>query len=109
MPNNNDMMKKYLDKCGVKHSQLGYKYLVTVFMIMDSEIDKRTNITDIYEQVAEIHDSLAKNIEKAIYYAIKHLGITNKEFIYRAIDNNFTFINSRSRAVRSTDRIKVLA
>lgn len=89
MPYNDDMVKDYLDKFGVKHSQLGYKYLVSAFTVISEEPDKKTTLCEVYEKIAERYRSEPKCVAKAIGYAIKHNGISNKEFIFRAIDRDF--------------------
>lgn len=86
---NSELIKNYLDKCGVKHSNLGFRYLVSAFMIVCEEPDKNTILLEVYEKVAEKHNSAPKSVEKAISYSIKHRGITNKEFIISAIDKDF--------------------
>lgn len=89
MSYNDDMIKDYLDKCGVKHSQLGFKYLVSALSVISEEPDKKTTLSEVYEKIAERYSSEPKCVAKAICYAIKHYGITNKEFIFRAIDRDF--------------------
>ncbi len=88
-------IKNYLDRCGVKHSQLGFKYLVSVFNIMCEEPDSKMTLSEVYEQVAEQYNSTPKSVAKAIDYSIRHHKVTNKEFIYRAIDNEFNTESER--------------
>jgi hypothetical protein len=89
MAMNSSAIKSYLDRCGVKHSNLGFKYLVSVFMIVSAEADKNTVISEVYEKVAKKYNAAPKSVERAIRYSIKHHRVTNKEFVIRAIDKNF--------------------
>ena len=90
MGGNSSTIKNYLDKCGVKHSNLGFKYLVSVIMIVGADPDNNTVISEVYKKVAEKYNSAPNSVERAIRYSIKHHKITNKEFVNRAIDKDFT-------------------
>lgn len=96
MASNSTTIKNYLDRCGVKHSNLGFKYLVSVFLIVGAEPDKNTIISEVYEKVAEKYNSAPKSVERAIKYSIKHRRITTKEFVIRAIDKDFMDLENES-------------
>jgi hypothetical protein len=98
---NSAAIKNYLDRCGVKHSNLGFKYLVSVILIVSADADKNIVISEVYEKVAKKYNSAPKSIERAIRYSIKHHGITNKEFVIRAIDKNFVdYESERDKRLR---------
>lgn len=87
--NDADVINSYLEKCGVKYSQIGFKYLVAVFMILGKNPNGKITLSQVYEKVAEQYDVDPRSVGKAISYSIKHCSITNKEFIYKALNRNF--------------------
>lgn len=79
-------INSYLEDKGIKHSNLGFRYLLTAILLgIDSpSIYKR--ITDMYETIATIHHTDAAAVEHAIRYSVSKKNITNKEFIAKAVD-----------------------
>lgn len=79
----------YLDKKNVKHSSLGFKYLVSAFMITGIDASQNITMAEVYQKVANKHGTRPNCVERAIRYSIKHQGITNKEFIFKAFHESF--------------------
>ena len=78
-------INRYLDKMGVKHGCLGYRYLI--FAIQLKAMFHKMGLMEIYRLVAQECGANGSRIERAIRYAITPFGLTNKEFIAQAIDN----------------------
>lgn len=79
-------INKYLDNMGVKHTYAGYKYLVEAIML-GAERTHAIGIMKIYDQIAQIHNTKSSLIERAIRSAITSFGLSNKEFISKAVDD----------------------
>lgn len=77
----------YLDKQGIKHSNLGYKYLTTAILLGLNEPSVCLKVTKLYERIADFHYVKASDVERTIRYSLVSNKITNKEFIIKAIDN----------------------
>lgn len=93
-------INRYLDMYGVKHAKLGYLYLVCIIQLGVEEQSNLRSIKKLYERVAELNDTKSFQVERSIRYAILHLETTNKEFIYKAVDE---FAWSRNVASTGTD------
>jgi hypothetical protein len=78
---------RYLDSMGIKHANTGYRYLMTALEIGADNPQLLYRISDLYEKVAQIHGTKKTNVEKSIRYCVSPSGMTNKEFISRAVDN----------------------
>ena len=78
---------RYLDSMGIKHANTGYRYLMTALEIVADNPQLLYRISDLYEKVAQIHGTKKTNVEKSIRYCVSPSGMTNKEFISRAVDN----------------------
>lgn len=76
----------FLDSLGISHKRHGYRYIATAIKIGARDKNKRLNITDIYEEVGSIYESTPTAVERAIRYVIAPMGMTNKEFIAKAVD-----------------------
>ncbi len=76
----------FLDSLGISHKRHGYRYISTAIKIGAHDNNKRLNITDVYEEVAGIYGSTPTAVERAIRYVITPMGMTNKEFIAKAVD-----------------------
>jgi hypothetical protein len=75
----------YLDSHDIKHSNNGFQYLMTAVQLGIEEIDSCVKITKMYEEIAEIHGTVAANVERSIRYAIADKNVTTKEFIMKTI------------------------
>lgn len=82
---NHAVINLYLDNLGVKHSCLGYRYLI--FAIQLKSMFHKIGLMRIYKMIAQECDANSSQIERAIRYAIAPYGLTNKEFIAKAIDD----------------------
>lgn len=76
----------FLDSLGISHKRHGYRYIATAIKIGAHDKNKRLNITEVYEEVASIYGSSPTAVERAIRYVIAPMGMTNKEFIAKAVD-----------------------
>ncbi len=76
----------YLDNLGVKHTYTGYRYLVEAIRL-GVECNHAIGIMKIYEQIAQSHNTKSSLVERAIRSATNSFGLTNKEFISKAIDD----------------------
>ncbi|HHU22236.1 MAG TPA: hypothetical protein GXZ52_02280 [Clostridiales bacterium] len=77
----------YLDSMGIKHANTGFRYLITALEIGADNPQLLYKISDLYEEIAQIHGTKKTNVEKSIRYCVSPSGMTNKEFISRAVDN----------------------
>lgn len=77
----------YIEDYGIKHSNLGFKYLATSIHLGLESPSLCQKITDLYEKAGNIHCTKGINIERAIRYSIQNTNMTNKEFIIKAINN----------------------
>ena len=74
----------YLKQQGIKNTNLGYRYLTSAIHIgLESPPLK---IADLYRKVAEMHSTTALSVERAIRYSLIDKNITNKKFIYNAVE-----------------------
>ncbi len=80
-------INRYLDSSGIKHSLIGYKYLFTAIRLGCESPRHLKKIYDIYSTTAQIYETQINCVERGIRFAISHLGLTNKEFILKAIDD----------------------
>lgn len=79
----------YFSSLGIKHSNNGFKYLMTAVRVGVEDIELCSKITTLYEKVAEIHSTTPANVERSIRYAIAGQATNNKEFILKAIYDLF--------------------
>ncbi|MBP8641049.1 MAG: hypothetical protein KBI01_09175 [Oscillospiraceae bacterium] len=79
-------INNYLEDKGIKHSNLGFRYLLTAILLGIDSPSGYKRITDMYETVATVHHTDAAAVEHAIRYSISKKNITNKEFITKAVD-----------------------
>ena len=82
-------INNYLEEQGIRHSNLGFRYLITAILLGVESPSTYKRITDMYERIACIHLTEASAVEHAIRYSISKKGITNKEFIAKAVDELF--------------------
>lgn len=75
----------YLDSHDIKHSNSGFQYLMTAVQLGVEDIDSCSKITKMYEEIAEIHGTVAANVERSIRYVIADQNVTTKEFIMKTI------------------------
>jgi EAL domain-containing protein (putative c-di-GMP-specific phosphodiesterase class I) len=76
----------FLDALGISHKRNGYRYIATAIKIGAHENNLRLNITDVYDEIASIYSTSPTAVERAIRYVIMPMGMTNKEFIAKAVD-----------------------
>lgn len=75
----------YLDSHNIKHSNSGFQYLMTAVQLGVENIEGCSRITKMYEEIAEIHGTVAANVERSIRYVIADKNVTTKEFIMKTI------------------------
>ena len=75
----------YFEDYNIKHSNNGFRYLITAVQLGIEDIENCNKITKLYETVAEIHSTTKTNVERSIRYAIARENTTAKEFIMSAI------------------------
>ncbi|SHI19007.1 Forkhead domain-containing protein [Sporobacter termitidis DSM 10068] len=98
MVTGNAQIKDYLEKEGLKHSSLGFRYLVLIISIVGKDPDKNTVLSEVYKIIATEYDASPKSIDRSIRYSIKHQDVTNKEFIMKAVDELFADHEARGGA-----------
>lgn len=78
---------RYLNDMGLKHANLGYRFLISAIKLK-AEYGHNIGYMEIYDNIAREYCVPKFNrVERAIRYAITPFGITNKEFIARAVDD----------------------
>lgn len=86
---------KYLDDVGMRHSVIGFDYLVTAIDMCVEKPERAHKICKLYDDVTEIHNTIGSRVERAIRHAIETADnvigyedgrIPNGEFIARASD-----------------------
>jgi hypothetical protein len=75
----------YLDSHNIKHSNSGFQYLMTAVQLGVEDIDSCSKVTKMYKEIAEIHGTLAANVERSIRYVIVDKNVTTKEFIMKTV------------------------
>ncbi len=83
----NDSIFLYLNGKGIKNSNKGYIFLVDAIRLGAESEDALDRVTDLYTVIAMSYGTLPQNVERGIRYAISGLGMTNKEFIIKAVDD----------------------
>ncbi len=78
---------RYLEAKGIRHAYAGYRYLITAIRLGLEDRSQIIKITDLYEKIAQVCGVRASRIERTIRYSIMQYGLTNKEFISKAIDD----------------------
>jgi hypothetical protein len=76
----------YLEEQGIKHSNLGFRFLASAIMLGIESPAYCMKIAGLYEEVAKEHDSNRACVERAIRNSIPGRRVTNKEFIAKAVD-----------------------
>lgn len=80
-------INRYLNNRGVKHANSGYRYLISAIKLK-AEYGHKIGYIEIYKTIArEYGISSFYRVEGAIRYTIAPFGVTNKEFIARAVDD----------------------
>jgi|WetSurMetagenome_2_1015567.scaffolds.fasta_scaffold788080_2 two-component system, response regulator, stage 0 sporulation protein A len=81
----------YLDKLEFKHANRGFGYLIDAIVLSAENPEILDAVCkELYPAVAELHNTTASRVERAIRHAIETSNagkITNSEFIARAKDN----------------------
>ena len=77
----------YLEEHGIKHSNLGFRFLASAIMLGLESPAYCMKIASLYEEVAKEHSSNRACVERAIRNCIPGGKITNKEFIAKAVDS----------------------
>lgn len=78
---------RYLDEKNVKHSNLGYRYLMDAIEIIIENPSQNQKMNGVYEKVAEMHSTTSICVERAIRHTISQKNQTSKEFISKASDD----------------------
>ena len=77
---------KYLEYNGIKHSNLGFRFVATSILLGIETPSYCMKIASLYDEVARIHETSSACVERAIRNAITGVKMTNKEFIAKAVD-----------------------
>lgn len=77
----------YLNGKGIKNSNKGYIFLVDAIRLGAESEGALNRVTDLYTVIAMSYGTLPQNVERGIRYAISGLGVTNKEFISKAVSD----------------------
>lgn len=77
-------INNYLEEQGIKHTNLGYRYLATAIVLGTESLPGK--IAELYEKIADMHDTSSLSVERAIRYSLSKKETTNKEFIFKAVD-----------------------
>ena len=80
-------INRYLDATGIKHSHIGYRYLLAAIQLGTKSPKSLIKITDLYQKIALNYETEVISVERAIRYAVSPLNLTNKEFITKAVDD----------------------
>lgn len=80
-----DMIFKYLGQTGIKYGNKGFFYCAVSIKMASENMQPTINIGEIYKKIAEQYDDNPECVARAVRYALKPLGITNKEFLIRAL------------------------
>lgn len=80
-----DSINLYLSSRGIKNSNKGYIFLADAIRLGAETEDSVNRVSDLYTLIAMSYGVLPQNVERAIRYAISGLGVTNKEFIAKAV------------------------
>lgn len=94
----NKQISEYLDKEGIAHANLGYKFLMTGIRLILDERVVRGETMDLYKEIAAIYDTDVSTVERSIRGSIRGsyaVGTPNREFFTKACDN-LIFENSES-------------
>jgi Sporulation initiation factor Spo0A C terminal. len=86
---NSEEVYDYLNNTGIKHANLGYRYIYTAICMSIASPHKFGKINDLYVNIAEMYSTTSWNVERCIRHAIlssDNKNITNKEFITSAVD-----------------------
>lgn len=83
----NAYIYQQLNSEGVKHSLLGFRYLMKLLKLMSENPCRKKNLYDYYDEIAKIYDVKPTSVERAIRYSVSESGKTNKEFILQAFDD----------------------
>lgn len=100
------MIYNYLEEQGIKHSNLGYRYLTTSILLGLNDSSACLKITDLYQKVADFHHVKASDVERTIRYSLISSKMTNKEFISRAVDE--LNLAQNSTATKDNYRIELM-
>ncbi len=76
----------YLEEQGIKHSNLGFRFLASAIMLGIETPSYCMKIAGLYEEVAKEQSTNRACVERAIRNAIPGRKVTNKEFIAKAVD-----------------------
>ena len=81
----------YLDSAGIKQSNNGFRYIISIIEMGSKQSDNLFKTTDLYKTVAERYNTTPVRVERSIRYSIRGTRQTNKEFLSRAL---YFFINT---------------
>ncbi len=76
---------EYLDNVGIKHSNIGYRYLVMAIQSGSEHMELLFKINDLYVVIAERFNKSPQSVGSSIRNAISFTNQPNKEFIVKSI------------------------
>lgn len=82
---NSRKIREFVLKLGITPDLLGYEYIISAIELMTEEHHK--SMMKVYEQVAEIHNTTASRVERAIKHAITSILIS--PYGYELLSNAF--------------------
>jgi len=79
---------EYLDKKGIKHSNVGFDYLILAILVCIEKPEYKYKTCELYKIVATQFDSTLGKVERCIRTEIKSLNSSEKngEFIAKSAD-----------------------
>lgn len=92
----NSQISQYLDKEGIAHANLGYKFLMTGIRLLLDEKVMRGETMELYKKIGEIYGTDVGTVERSIRSSVRGsyaVGTPNREFFAKACDN-LIFSNS---------------
>lgn len=87
MPVDISTITRYLDLCGIKSHHKGYKYLQSAITSLLERTDKKLSMQILYSETAELYNTQSGAVERLIRYALQDINMSNKAFLFRAIDD----------------------
>lgn len=83
MTNRDFAVYNYLNSIGIKHSNVGFKYLIDAICFMVEDPIENDKINVVYNKIAQKYGTSAVCVERSIRYLVRPKN-SNKEFIVKA-------------------------
>lgn len=76
-------INEYLDNSGLKHSHMGYQYLIEALKITTNSKES-IKVGEIYNEIAKTFKTSPFCVERSIRHSLSKIPMSNKEFIAKA-------------------------